>query len=738
LNDNNLNKFIDNVEYSKINQIKKKKILSGNIEADYSITKDSTIDLHIIDKIDYTIKLFDGIKVLPTKVISQLYPFKANDNTFIDEYGLSTDNEELFNFMDSLHLENGRIEINSKEKFVEDQDEKLEKIIEFFQINQIRHIYLRGKIPKNKICVHKLYQFGKCDCERCNLDRLNFKRSKVQLNKKIGSSLYEKLRRGYTYYLYGDYKKSIYFFLNTYNEINREKNPIIYTILTYNILRLKRLVKRTYFENDSDKIIDKLDVVNFDIDEPFIKRNAPYFMDIYKSIKENRFFDEIRDDIEDCFIKIQKVYFDDKYGGKTSDNGYYRLETAFLRFTTFLDHNFIIFNQYTEFKDLSKKVLESIFMLYTLKNPDAEKYVSFDWYILDMWIFNVDLEYSKYLLRKYDIKEIKISENLIIVKLLNERIENLIISKENIKDFSDWFLPIKIDKILSKIVLIITHLDIDYNEKVKLINKIIHLSNEMDDKHMIPYKELVNFVDSNESNITKETIKSIIDLFFFDKHKRYSFGRILNIYCEKCSEIEIEELIKSILKVKKLKDISIDMNNQYLNKLFYAFTLLNNKSKKIITTKISTKLKSTFEVRLYTLATLFDLIEFDIILFDKYMNTIPDLSKENRTSFFSDNFNYELQEVINIAYKYNLEFDDKLKSLLNKVDKDDFDYFEWLMNLDNFDYSKFNSYWILRYRTQSYIKQFKNSTKLISEIQKSLKNNYNEGVAKMYFEDLIN
>ncbi|CEJ72037.1 hypothetical protein BN1195_04394 [Chryseobacterium oranimense G311] len=740
LNEDSFDKLLDEIKYSKINQIRKKRILSENIEADYSKIKNDTEDKNIIDKIDYTLKLFDGIKVLPTNVICQLYPFRGTEyNTYINEFELYTDNEEFFDFMDNIDVVDNEFELKSKEVLVENQKEKLKNIISFLQVNHIEHIRWRGKNRKEQVCVHKLYQYGKCDCERCNLERLNIKRTKIKLEETIPlTTNYEKLRRGYTYYLLGDYKKSIEVFLNIYNEAEISKNPVIYTVSTYNLMKLRRLLKFSYYEDDKKDILNKISHINFNIDEPLINRKAPYFLDVFRGIKERWFYEDIKDDIENSFTEIQKLHFNDKYGGWNSHNGYDKLRSTFLRFTTYLEHNFIIFNHNSEFKNLSKKVLESIFALYTLNNPLSDKYKKFDWNIIEMWIFNVEEDYSKFLLRKYGIKNIEIEGNLMILERMNELVENLIDSNEYINDLNGLFKPLRIEKTLSKIVLITSLLDIDFNEKKKIITSVVNLCKILENKHSIPFDKLVEFVEINEKEIDKNLTKEIIDLFFLDEHERFGFGRILNIYSEKSSETEIENLIKSLLKVENLKDIEIDLSNRYLGKLFYSFTFLNDNYKDLIKNKIIEKLNKEFDDKLYNLVAIYDLIGFDDKLFQKFILTIPDKSNLDNDNYpFRSSENFRLGQAMNLIFKYNIDITDEIKSLAKKSHPDYFEYYCWLMDIDNYDYTKFNPYWILEHQTVHYFNRFKKSPKLKDEISKSLKENYVEGIAKIYIEELV-
>lgn len=739
LNENTFNDFLNKVENAKLIQIRKKNILNENYEADYSKIEAEISEKHIIDKIDYTLNSFNGIKVFPTKVICKLLSFGESDDSksHISGFSFYTYNEEFFNLMEKVKLSNDQFRLIDDETFVDNQNEKIKHIVSFLLTNHIHHIRWRGKGQKEQICVHKLFQSNKCNCERCSLERLDIKRTIELLDEttKNNNTLYETLRKGYTYYLLGEYKSSMDVFYSIYDEADRINNPIKYTILTYNLTKLRQLIKWSYYGKDEKEILQKLSSINFDIDESLIKKKTPYFLDIFRNIKEKRFYEDVKDNIDECFSEIQKISFGDKYGNTYGNNKYDILRSSFLRFESYLKHNFIIFNQYSEYEELSKKILECIFALYTLKNSTTDRYEKFDWNVIQMWIFNVDEKHSKYLLAKYNIKKIIIDEDFGIPKRINELLLNLIDSNECIGNLGGLFKPIKIEKILSKILIVTSLLDVEFEEKDTIVSNIIRLSKIIENKNKIPHGQLVDFIEQNQHQISKEQIKNILDLFFYDDYNRYAFGRSINIYAEKCTQIELENFIKTILKIKNLEEIEINFENEYFKSLFYSFTLLSEKLKENIKFKITESLKKEFDDELYGYSIIYDLIEFDEDLFKKYISTVPDMSKDENENFWGSYDNIRLSQIINLAYKYNLEFDEDLKNLLNKSHKKYSEYYRWLMDIDNYDYSKFDPYWILECKTIYYFDRFRRSQKLKEELQKCLSDNYIEGVAKIYFKD---
>ena len=79
-------------------------------------------------------------------------------------------------------------------------------------------------------------------------------------------------------------------------------------------------------------------------------------------------------------------------------------------------------------------------------------------------------------------------------------------------------------------------------------------------------------------------------------------------------------------------------------------------------------------------------------------------------------------------------FSTEIRALSSRaIDKE---YYDWIMNIDDYDYSNFNSYWILHYQTESHFKAYRKSKKLKKEIINSLKKKYIEGVATILINKL--
>lgn len=740
------NRFLSDIEYVRKHQIRKKYIINENLKADYTKLEEKIEGLHIIDKLYTTIDAFESINVIPNNIILRLPPFK---NSSISGFSLYTSDNELFDLVNDIKIKNGKYILSNNEEKVKNQEKKLKAIIYFFKVNYIEHIRWKGNIndkEKSYVCIHKLRSYKKCNCERCKVEKLEYAKAEKLLQKPLNekSSIFEKLRRGYTYYLLGDYQNSALIFLDIYNTAKRKDNPINYVISVYNLIQLKKILKNRCLNKENKDLINKLEEIEFNIEESFIIHYAPHFLDIYKEIKDDKFYQNSYIKIGLALEDIRKIWYNDKYGGWTSSSeyDYSVLLSVFYKFYSYLDFNFIIYNQFVEYKELLIKLLEGVFALYTLKNPEAIKYQEFHYSIIKMWIFNIGYEKSKFLLEKYNIKKIKlITEDKVIINIEN-LLHNLYINYNENNQKSKY--TVKRDEgIISNIGLILSLIEIENRKLNNLIKKMISFNDNIKGNKSDYYNSLYLIIKANPTKVTKNHIKLVINTIINSSYHMDFLPELIKIYTNKSSKKEIESFILDTLQIKSIDEIVIDNHLPYdlFYDLFETFDLLDSKPKSQITNIINDALSTKFIYELYYNSLLNDLIEpSNTDLFNLFLSSVPDLSQKRKEDhpFKIAPDNRTLKEVINVIYKYDLEITEEIKNLINKSSVEQRNYFEWLLNLESFDYSKFNSYWILEYYTEHYIKAFKKSNKLMTELKKSLKNDYIEGVAKIYFDKLVN
>lgn len=738
LNFENLSRFTKEIHLSRQQQNRKRN-LPFQTKADYKFIKNKVKDKDIIDKVIFSIDLFEGMDVIPTNIISQLYPFKeTNAKTYILETDLKTDNEDFFDLVNSITLNDKKL-ISNRYNNDELVSEKLHKIIRFLTLNCIDHIHWAGISEKKntRVCVHKLFKNKSCDCERCNYAKLNFiKAQNLLQNESDEYTLHEKLRRAYTNYSMGNFHDAINLLKQVDKEATKNKKIIFSTVAKYNLIQLRKILSTTYSHKDRTSLLEILKNENLEIKEADIQLNAPHFYDLYKWIKDDSFFDRAFGSIDNKLEEIKKISYNDKHGGQYSNNHSYNLLVSFLRVNYFLEFNLIIYNTLDEYKQLSTKVLEANLALYSLKNPNTSKYKKFTSTILDMWMFNVNYDMGIHLLTKYNVKKIIVEDNQKTFSSLNSYLENLNNSITIINNKENETLHDTSEIVIANITLIISRIEFSESQINELANKLLLILTRFNSRGMIPSGAL-NQLLSYQKKINNTIIKKLI-LLLREHHAEYSsvFSYAIKYYSENSNSNEIERLVYEIIGTEVINEEVVFSQDNKLDRIGYAISFLNPDIRKSIKDTIVNRLRTNFDPRFYSLSAVYDLIDFDKDLLDKFVKTVPDLTQGDSERYFinSPNQNFRLGQLINLMYKYNQPFSDEIKLLSSFSFQKD--YYDWLMDLDGFDYIKFNQYWILEYQTKFYFKAFKKSKILKKEIRKALKEDYIEGVAKIYFSSL--
>jgi hypothetical protein len=745
LNKENFERFLIDLDESRKIQLHKKREQLYR-KANYDVVNKSIGAINIVEDIFNLLQMFEGINVFPKSIINNFKIFTGSEGSLYGET-LTTDNEFLFDLLDNLEIKDDVFTLKNNEvnyAGTSDLQDKLRHILNFFRANWIMHVSWRGrgiKKTNNRICVHNLFTSKECNCERCSYNKLDFPRAIELLNSDINiPEIAFRLRKAYTYYLISDLEKSYKEHKKVIAEIDIKKSPGLYIISKYNLLQLKRMIDWGYFGDARQEILMELENETFAMDEILLPE---YFLDIFKRIGENRFVNEALWDIDNKLNDIQKNWYSDQYGGSSTNSYAQNLIVEFLRAYNFVEYNHLIYNHYSDFETLVNKTLEGIFALYAINNPQSSKYEHFGYTIVDMWLFHADPKHIKHLLSKYRLKSLDMEFSDIEYTHLLEYMDNLINSAtiiiENFKkknyDHSD-----KIRKIIQNYLVIISVVNLSDNERNILLSKYLYLIETIGEWYFTSFEYLiVSF--HNDTKIDKENLEKLINIqLVFNNTKGDVFSEAINAYIKNFTNAsEIESSLKNILKIKSFTAEDFCSYDKYSN-LVFIIDSLTNETRELIKKDLIAKLSEKFDGDLYYRFSIHDVIDFNESFFKNYCDLTPDYnvkrSGHEMLTGKKELKNYHLDRILNLIFHYDLQITPEIKALSKRaLDKE---YYDWIMDIDGFDYSKFNSYWILHYKTDSYFKRYRKSEKLKSELIASLKENYIEGVAKILINKLSN
>ncbi|MEZ4850070.1 MAG: hypothetical protein R3B93_15925 [Bacteroidia bacterium] len=222
------------------------------------------------------------------------------------------------------------------------------------------------------------------------------------------------------------------------------------------------------------------------------------------------------------------------------------------------------------------------------------------------------------------------------------------------------------------------------------------------------------------------------------------------MYCINTENFQSFALVKQLIKIKSpipkidthelykainLKSLNKRRNysKSQLEKLINFFDLFNQKDKKLIKEIIEIRLNNEFDSDIYYSSVFANIIHYKKHL-KEYISEIPkrkgEISFKEMFGGQKDDKNHRLNNFVNLAYFVNLDLNvPEIQSLSNGVD-----YYEWLLNLKSFDYSKFKPYWVLEYLTQNYIKKFREIKEVKMSLEKYLIKKKSKGVTDAYLQ----
>ena len=196
------------------------------------------------------------------------------------------------------------------------------------------------------------------------------------------------------------------------------------------------------------------------------------------------------------------------------------------------------------------------------------------------------------------------------------------------------------------------------------------------------------------------------------------------------SDTEIAISIK-----RRMTELVNNDEYQVYTLLFYC-QIANNEIRNAIKLLIESFLSKHFDTQIFYLAAYHGVIDYNTF-FEKLVESTPrrEMAKKARQSMlgYEDFRNDDLDRVITLAYKYSID----LKSEKIQALADGINYYEWLLNLDTFDYEKFDPYWLLYEPNMVFIQEFRKHEKIRSTVKEYLKKFQISRLKDIYIEYLM-
>jgi hypothetical protein len=728
------------------------------IESTYFEDKDLAFirkveSLSIMEQIYQSLLRFEELPVLPPNKIAKLFPFNKRDSgrSHFALYELITNNQEVVDFFDSLSLDSENNLIFKDDELIKiatpDYIEKTKSIIDTLHRNAVFHIESWG--GKGRVCIHKLYVNTACDCVRCNYKQLNFCKSFNHLSNSLKETIKASLKNAYIHYQFGNFKTAF----DLYEELAKRcenTNYITYFICRYNQTKLYHFISATYWLPDQKDILDKIKKINLN-DELIKIPLSEEVKDVLRWVQEQKFIYQKTFAIDKILAKILDSYQLDKEGGSSSNMYVEELESQLLQVYSFLNENFIIFDNFSEFQIIINKTLEGFIASYAIQSKYSNRLTEFDDFIISVMIFHGDAEQMIKLFNRYGFTQKQIIYNSKTEtgnSFLITRIKNFLNESKTIADIvsdnnskNNYHFEDKYNRILSNLLIISAKFNLAKSNVNFIASQLILLFKNCKIIHHSVIKHLRYFINQRGNLIDLKTLRQFLEIAI--SYKAYHDDSLI-----KTIIVNIKTYHPNF-KIKDSKTANLILSNyepikcpqcgySHGSDMLIKFWLISNYSLKAkLKDIIITRLNFLFDKDLYFTAAFNKVIDFSIYL-SNFIQCVQDAilkrpkSKHDTIPILeNDNFIYfDLNRLIDLAFKFNID--------IMREDIQQFTstspYFEWLLDMETFDYSKFEIIWVLEYPSIHYFKRMKAVSIISQKIRNELDNNYSKRLGQVYLK----
>lgn len=690
---------------SRFLEFRKNPILDLEAELKFESSKTLLDQLY-----DHVVQLYKELRFVPIHILTRNYPFRKAQSfiSYYSNFSVITDNEELFEFLESVEAtENGKVEYKNLEfiKGVENHEEKTKTILKKLTENQIYSVTL-SKGRKSAQIKFK-YDYS-CLCIACQFSRINIKRLFQELVNEP-DDLQECMQHAYTHYQLGNYVQAATLFQKIAGKAKKQERYIIYYITQFNLLKLGRFIINNCWDEEHQKLGKKLSEINLDRISHLSgeKRNKALF----SWIKEQRFFYEFQYEINTISSKIRDDYQAHLNGGWSSNDSIHDLISSYGQLHSFVNGNYIIYDQFSEYTALTDAFTEGLFASYAMKKADDRNIKKFNAWMIEMLFFHgnhttIKRYYNNYLLKpvyfernKNGYSFFRLIENLL---LNNQDIKR--IAKKHIADETYQFRN-KYQSIFCNALCLASILQLSDEEANRIGRWLITcLSNSELYTHEC-YQQLKYYFHRRSKQLSAEILAKML---YLTLEKTYLQDvELLEILAAALSK-RTQQLDLDVVKQKSLLKISFKSSSERNFEFgVYFYSLATDSFKRKIKGLIVKTLEQNFSPHKYYIAAIFDILPINSAFFNLFISSsLPKKDALNiRSSFFGreDNRYPLLDMLINLCFKNDV----KLTEISNLNFIGVSDYYDWLLDMEGFNYQKFDVKWLALYTTKYYFNEFR-------------------------------
>jgi hypothetical protein len=705
---------------------------------------------HILDQLHAALDQYsDQLRFIPTDILRRLFPIKAKNKKYpyteYSSYSLGTNNKQLYELISSIELKpHNKFVFTNKElvKGVTHLKKKLFEVYRRLNDNNVTGIFLIGSHAK-EIDI-ELNDSRKCNCTRCSAYRLDFSRSLSVLENKPSEDVLETMKHAHVQFLFGNFSNALRLFSAAYEKSVQEEKSIRAFICFYNMKRIKNFINGYFQKVDDDikKIIEKVEK-NATIQEIYSYRDQSDFsVENINWLKENKFFNDPYFDVTQTVEKIRSHYYSQLTGGWSNNSNIRVLITKVVEYERFLHQNAIVF-QASDIMEIFEPAMDGLFMAHSFNVQQDSRLVYFNDYLLLMMIKYVKSEtiyryFKRYHLKslKYQRGEKKIWHLESIATQFFETYPDIIKAFNEKKEGEGYFFQHTLQRSFINLLTVCTLAETKKELPNQIIRAILKITKEEMLIRKTEHEYLGAFLIHKGKYLDKEiliefTETAILNEQFHDEHIFDALHKLIKKHHRTCniSNPAILSAIEEFFMAKCPKCNEI----HYQNSLMDLYYIVTPSFRPKIKSFLESVIQSEKQWNIFYMACMVDILdpkEQIHIFLPKFepppreLPKLPSMFHHRQEAVL-----FGLNELINLSLKFDLAIQDTLMKYKGLSD-----YYDFILDIDNFDNKKFKPEWVMEYRTSLFLEKIFGNEKIAAIMKKHLKVSKHPRMSEYYIE----
>jgi hypothetical protein len=663
------------------------------------------------------------------------YPLESDSAKTKNEYyqlTLQSANSTLLEYFKDLTGSEYRTvgevnELDQTRSYTDDQRELLRR----FNQNLIH--FIEDASTRKRIDI-RLFGDAKCACVRCTHNRFEIG-SLVEKLKDKTDEIQDEMKRGYYLYKTGMFPESVSVFLALLPRAKKQKKKTLQFVIEYNLSKLATFIRNySYKESNHKEVLKKLS--SWDLDQSVLNCTTDQNQSLLEWIKDNKFYEDVADKIRETNLKIQEQYQASLRGGSSSNNYIDTIYTRFICLQHFLERNCVIYDEFSEYQELGETFIDALLTSYSIDKTHTSRIERFNEFILRICVQYGKADSCLKIISRGRIEEVEIDidsdwedECITFLRQVCE------LQESPTSPFSgdNYFFRRTCEKQLTNFLLFASYVKITATSVNTIIELLIRFLKSPNRKTWLDSRYLRIYLHKKGNDIETRLLTNLIELCYSDNRlltdgMTDAAARVLQ---KRHAQITIsDEILKSDLVNGKDAD-------HYCESLIDVHDITDQITQRRISQIVDWKLNEKFNGSIFYVAVLFDVIKLTEERFNDFIkySEIKESTVSANYLFGSTKKRYpKLGDLINLCFKFDVD----LTSGRFKHFRGIHPYYDWLMNMEGFNYEEFDPTWLLDYQTKFYFAQFRKVPAIRQALVNHLRKNRDERLEKLFFDLTVN